>query len=146
MAIVFNKAMLARWQDCDPAGIIYYPKYFEMMSALLEDWFEEALGLAYTDLHGARRLGLPTVRISCDFVKPCRLGDTIALSLCVTHLGRSSMSLAFRGNVKGAECLRCEQTLVMISKETFRAADIPDDLRALIEPYLASDLPRKEAS
>ena len=143
---VFTKTMVARWQDCDPAGIIYYPKYFELMSALIEDWFDEALGIAYADLRAVRHLGLPTVRVACDFAKPCKHGDKIALSLCVKHLGRRSFTLTFRAQVDGAQCLRCEQTLVMISQPGFRAVDIPDDLRALMESYVASDSPRNEVS
>ena len=146
MGKIFTKTMMARWQDCYPAGIIYYPKYFELTSALIEDWFEEALGIAYADLRAVRHLGLPTVRVTCEFAKPCKHGARIALSLAVKSLGRRSFTLSFRGRVDGSQCLHCEQTLGMISQPGFRAVDILGDLRGVMELYLASDSPRNGVS
>ena len=33
------------WGDCDPAGIVFYPRYFEMFDASTSALFERALGM-----------------------------------------------------------------------------------------------------
>ena len=35
----FATEILVRFQHCDPAGIVFYPRYFEMISQSVEEWF-----------------------------------------------------------------------------------------------------------
>ena len=37
--------MRIEWGDCDPAGIIFYPRYFEVFDASTALIFEKALGM-----------------------------------------------------------------------------------------------------
>ena len=41
----FDRVILIRFQHCDPAGIVFYPRFFEFTNQVVEDWFEEELGL-----------------------------------------------------------------------------------------------------
>lgn len=132
----FTKLVTVHWKDCDVAGIVYYPRYFDMINVVTEDWFKEALGTSYADLMRTEHLGFPTVRIDCEFFLPCQYGENIEFSLTVAELGRSSLSLDFTGQIAGKPCLRANHTLVLMSKDTFSAVPIPPDLRARIEPYL----------
>jgi len=139
MARVFKKVVTAHWGDCDIAGIVYYPKFFDMINVLTEDWFKEELGTSYAELMRRHHVGFPTVRIQCDFQVPCQFGEHIELSLFVSSLGRSSLSLDLRGQVGGRECLRAAHTLVMMSRDTFGALPIPEELRARMKLFLNSD-------
>ena len=64
----FESKKLIRFQHCDPAGIVFYPQYFVLFHELIEDWFNDGLEVNYADLIAVQRLGVPTVRIECDFV------------------------------------------------------------------------------
>jgi hypothetical protein len=44
---IFYSDMLVRFSHCDPAGIVFYPQYFIMFNGLVEDWFNQGLGLNY---------------------------------------------------------------------------------------------------
>ena len=39
----FTTTRKVRFEHCDPAGIVFYPRYFEMINGTVEDWFEEDL-------------------------------------------------------------------------------------------------------
>ena len=65
---VFEVEEVVRFAHCDPAGIVFFPQYLVMLNTLHERWFGEALGVPYQHYIGERRLGLPTVRLECDFV------------------------------------------------------------------------------
>jgi acyl-CoA thioesterase FadM len=39
----FIKQEKIRFQHIDYAGIVFYPRFLEMLNGLVEDWFEEAL-------------------------------------------------------------------------------------------------------
>jgi len=132
----FNKLVTVHWQDCDVAGIVYYPRYFDMLNVVTEDWFQEALGTSYAELMRSQHLGFPTVKVDCEFFMPCQYGENIDFSLTVAALGRSSLALDFKGNIAGRPCLSATHTLVMMSKDGFSAVPIPAELRALIAPYL----------
>ena len=129
----FTRERLIRFSDCDPAGIVFYPQYFVMLNGLVEDWFNDELGIGYAALILERRIGLPTVRLEVDFQAVSRLGDPVELSLQVDRLGGRSLTLALE--VTGADGglrMRMRQVLVTTSLVTHRALDIPSDIRAAI--------------
>lgn len=99
------------FRHCDPAGIIFYPRYFEMVNDLVEAFFDEALGWPFEEL--LKTAGVPTAEIRLRFTAPSRHGDMLALQLRVTRLGRSSMGLAFRATSDNAS-LRFEGESVLV--------------------------------
>ena len=129
----FERKALVRFGHCDPAGIVYYPRYFEMLNALVEDWFTQGLGVDYAQLLGQRRVGMPTVHLIVDFKRISRMGDELTQHLCVRKLGRASLALAVEFD--GLDGLRVgfEQVLVCTSLETHATMTFPEDLRAALE-------------
>jgi len=128
-----------RFSQTDPAGYVFYPRFFEMFQAAVEDWFYEGLGLSYADRFKTG-WALPTAHSECDFLRPCRLGDQLELALFPEKVGNSSITLRFIGRVNGEECLRARQVLVVINTQKGgRPQRIDDDLRARLHRYLDSD-------
>ena len=161
---MFEKQELVRFGHCDPAGIVFYPRYFEMVNALVEDWFTQGLGVDYSVLLGQRRIGMPTVQFKVDFKRISRMGDQLSQQIRVQKLGRTSLILAIefhgadgvmepphlplRARPPGGEPVNLgrpgvdlrvafEQVLVCTSLETHLPIPFPDDLRAALE--LCSD-------
>lgn len=131
---VFERERLIRFSDCDPAGIVFYPQYFVMLNGLVEDWFNEALGIAYHSLVMERRVGLPTVRLEVDFRAVSRLGDRVLLSLQVERLGEKSLALALQcRSLDGELRLSARQVIVTTSLDTHESIPIPADVRSAIE-------------
>ena len=98
---LFSLRSLVRFTHTDPAGYVFFPRYFEMLQAVVEEWFTEALDLKYADLIIGLRLGTPTASIQCVFKKPSRLGDALEIAVLLEHVGNSSFRLRFRGGVDG---------------------------------------------
>ena len=129
----FIRERLIRFSDCDPAGIVFYPQYFVMLNGLVEDWFNDELGIGYAALILERRNGLPTVRLEVDFQAVSRLGDHVRLALQVDRLGGRSLTLSLEvSGADGGPRMRMRQVLVTTSLVTHRALDIPSDIRAAI--------------
>ncbi|MGH9758731.1 MAG: acyl-CoA thioesterase [Candidatus Acidiferrales bacterium] len=125
-----------RFADCDPAGIVFYPRYFEMFNDLVEDWCSEGLQHSFTEIVTRRGWGLPTVHTEVDFAAPSVFGETLSSSLSVSAIGASSMTLqiALRGP-EGEERVRGTIVLVLIDRKLHRPIAIPDDLRARIREF-----------
>ena len=107
----FQTSQKVLFRHCDPAGIVFYPRYFEMVNDLVEAFFAEALDWPFEDL--LRTGGVPTAEIRLRFAAPSRHGDRLILTLEVTRLGRASMGLNFRASADTGE-LRVEGASVLV--------------------------------
>jgi 4-hydroxybenzoyl-CoA thioesterase len=140
----FRVRVPIRFSHTDPAGIVYFPNYFDMFNALVEDWVNMALGLDYATLILTNRRGLPIVHAECDFLRPSRMGETLTLGVVVERLGTSSIAIRIIGEHEGEERSEPETrlvgklVLVSMSLDTHRAIPIPDDLRTAIEGYISA--------
>ncbi|MDN3921970.1 acyl-CoA thioesterase [Roseateles violae] len=132
----FERRELVRFGHCDPAGIVFYPRYFEMLNALVEDWFTDGLGIDYAQLLGARRTGMPSVRLAADFRRISRMGDWLSQRIRIEKLGRTSLGLAIAFECEDGLRVAFEQVLVCTSLDTHAAQPFPDDLRAALERAL----------
>jgi 4-hydroxybenzoyl-CoA thioesterase len=134
VGIVFEREQTVRFGHCDPAGIVYYPRYFEMLNELVEDWFAHGLGLPFAQMIGERRLGMPTARLDTRFKRISRLGDGLRQRIRVERIGGSSIALAVTFDGDDGECrVEFDQLLVCTSLETHRSQPLPADLRAALE-------------
>jgi len=133
MNAIYERRERVRFGHCDPAGIVFYPRYFEMLNAVVEDWISEGLGVSYAELLGPRRVGLPTVSLKTDFKRVSRMGDELVQRIAIRRLGRSSLTLDVE--FAGPDGLRVtfEQVLVCTSLQTHRPQEFPADLRAALE-------------
>ena len=132
----FSTQRLIRFSHCDPAGIVYFVNFFDMIGAAVEDWFREAVGLPLQEMHQKRRVGFPIVNTGCEFSRPCHLGDTLVLELAIARLGRSSIEFRIDGRVGAEAKFRARHKVAMVSLDNFKSAPIPQDMRSKMEPYV----------
>lgn len=138
-----------KWGDCDPAGLVYYPRFFGLFHDTMEAWFDRALRIPYRELILERRLGLPSVHVEADFLAPCQFGDELEVQLTLVKLGTASFTLSYRviGSDAGpspaskeGERLSGRTVCVLMDldpgQKTFRTAvPIPADLRASMQAF-----------
>jgi 4-hydroxybenzoyl-CoA thioesterase len=137
----FRKQVLVRFGDCDPAGIVFYPRYFEMFNNLVEDWHREALQFSFSEIVTTRSWGLPTVHLEADFVAPTRFGEVLSASLSVREIGATSVSLDILLQAPdGADRVRGKVVLVWIDRRVTRSIPIPDEVRARLLAFRVSDI------
>ncbi|WP_374347117.1 acyl-CoA thioesterase [Chitinimonas sp.] len=129
----FSKQYLVRFSHCDPAGIVYFPQYLVISNWLVEDWFTEGLDVSFSDMIGPRRLGLPLVKLECEFASPSRQGDMLTMDLRLVRLGRRSLTVDIDAHVAGALRMRCRQVMVQTSLDNGCSVDIPPDIRHALQ-------------
>jgi 4-hydroxybenzoyl-CoA thioesterase len=134
-ATAFESSKPIRFHHCDPAGIVFYPEYFVLFNEFVEDWFNEGLGVNFARYHIAERLGVPTVRVECDFLEPSQVGDMLRLRLSVRKIGTSSLTLAIEAGVGDAVRVRATLVIVQASLDTLRAVPFSPEFRAKLARY-----------
>jgi 4-hydroxybenzoyl-CoA thioesterase len=106
-----------RWGDCDPAGIIFYPRYFEIFDNAIAALFERALGITKLEMFTAYEFaGWPLVRTHARFLKPTRFGDDVEVESSVTF-GRTSFDVTHRLTLKGELCVEAQEKRVWIVRD-----------------------------
>lgn len=131
------------WGHCDPAGIVYFPRFFDMFHEAMESWFSACLGAPYDDVIVRRKIGFPSVHTEADFRKPTAFGESIVVELRLEHLGTSSMKLGYRivgadGEERGTGATVCAvMDLDPDSPRFRRSMPLPDDLRTAMEAFAA---------
>jgi 4-hydroxybenzoyl-CoA thioesterase len=112
MAFTNTRMVRIEWGDCDPAGIIFYPRYFEIFDASTAMLFEAALGITKFEMFKALEFsGWPLVRTQARFLKPTRFGDDVTVESSVTF-GRTSFDIEHKLSLKGELCAACSEKRV----------------------------------
>jgi 4-hydroxybenzoyl-CoA thioesterase len=117
--LVHRTHVRIQWGDCDPAGIVYFPRYFEMFDAATAALFE--------------RVG---------FKKPLLLetfgiiGDDVVIESQIAEFGRSSFKVVHRLLKNDQLAVEGKETRVWAVRDPtrpngIRAEAIPESLIAL---------------
>ena len=118
-ALSNTRTVRIEWGDCDPAGIIFYPRYFEIFDGSTALLFEAKLG--FTKFEMFKRLafsGWPLVRTQARFIRPTRFGDDVTVESTIAF-GRTSFDVTHKLSLKGELCCECSEKRVW----TVRDAD-----------------------
>lgn len=130
-----------RFAHCDPAGIVFYPRFFEIVHDAKEEFFGAALGLAFPDLFRTLNRGFPIVRLEADFLAPSRHGDVLDVAIDVARLGTSSLHLDYALGCRGEPRLNLRTVVVHTALDTGRPVPIDGALRAALERFINGDTP-----
>jgi 4-hydroxybenzoyl-CoA thioesterase len=86
-----TRTVRVAWGDCDPAGIVYYPRYFEWFDASTILLFEKATGMTkITMLEKYGGAGLALLEARAVFKLASHYGEDLAIESQVTEFRRSS--------------------------------------------------------
>lgn len=131
MAYELTQKVLFR--HCDPAGIVFFPRYFEMMNDCVEAFFADVLRHPFEALHPGA--AVPTAQIETRFAAPSRHGDHLRLSLQIARVGQSSAQYRMRAHCGAEMRFDTTATLVHVTREG-RPDPWPDALRSALTEAL----------
>lgn len=130
--MAFRYVQKVLFKYCDPAGIVFFPRYFEMMSDCVETFFEEGLDWPFQLL--LRTDSVPTASIETRFLRPSRHGDMLELVLRVEKVGRTSMSYHMQAESEGEIRFETRATLVHVDG-TGKPASWPETVRERLKDW-----------
>ncbi len=126
-----------RFAHCDPAGIVFYPRFFEIAHEAKEEWFRAIAGVPFQQYIREHGRGLPIVRLEADFFAVSRHGDELDVAITVAQLGRSSLHLHYAFGCSGEPRLAIRTVIVQTDLRTGRPVPIDGELRERIEAFRA---------
>jgi 4-hydroxybenzoyl-CoA thioesterase len=138
-----NKRMVRiEWGHCDPAGIVFYPRYFEIFDACTTALFERVLGMTkFEFLKTYEFAGYPMVDTRARFVLPTRFGDDVEIETAIKKFGRASFDVHHRLLKDGTLAVEGFETRVWV----VRVPGEPDKIKATPIPQKVIDRFKKAA-
>ena len=133
--LVNRRDVQIQWGDCDPANIVFYPRYFEMFDASTALLFERA-GFPKQEI--VRRYGLvgiPMVDTRAKFYLSSTHGDWISIESCVESFKRSSFEVTHKVFKGDALAIEAYETRVLVGRHPddparLKSAPMPDEIIA----------------
>jgi 4-hydroxybenzoyl-CoA thioesterase len=128
---VNRRTVTIDWGDCDPAGIVFYPRYFAMFDASTAALFGAALAITKHEiLKRYRIIGFPMVDTRAKFYVPSSFGDIVTIESRVRRFGGSSFEVDHRLMRGDALAVECQEKRVWAE----RNPDKPDGIRGVSVP------------
>jgi 4-hydroxybenzoyl-CoA thioesterase len=135
-----HRQVIVEWSQCDPAGIVFNSRFFELFDSSTWLLFQAALGVRPHELAMTFDImGIPLVDVRASFLKPVKFGDVVDIVSRVTEFRRSSFDVAHDFSVNGVLAVEGGETRVWAARskdnpEKIDATLIPDDVIAKFEP------------
>jgi 4-hydroxybenzoyl-CoA thioesterase len=135
-SLVSRRQLTIEWGQCDPAGIVFNSRFFELFDSSTWLLFQAALGVKPHELASVFGImGIPLVDVRANFLKPIKFGDVVEIESRVSEFRRSSFDVEHRLSVNGELSVEGGETRVWATRskddpEKIGGANIPGDVIA----------------
>ena len=129
---MFEVQQKVLFRHCDPAGIVFFPRYFEMMNDCIETFFDHGLKCPFEQF--LQTAGIPTATITTTFNRPSRHGDLLDLRLNVTRAGRTSFDYEMKCHCGNEQRFVTNATLVHIDLDG-KPTPLPDNIKQRLTDF-----------
>jgi acyl-CoA thioester hydrolase len=122
--------------DCDPAGMVFTPRYAAFAFDAVEHWLEAALQHSIVEQLSGRHAPLPVRSYTMDLRRSLRPGDTFTCTVWIEKIGTRSFTLLVAGTVDGAVAFIGHLTCVATDKARTVAAPLGEELLRRLGAYV----------
>jgi 4-hydroxybenzoyl-CoA thioesterase len=136
VAVIGKRDILIEWGHCDPAGIVFNPRFFEWFDFCTAGLFA-LVGLPKPQMlkrYGI--VGIPLVETRARFISPSKFGDTVTVESRITGFKRSSFEVEHRLINGGVLAVEGNETRVWVGRDPqdparIKSQAIPQEVIAL---------------
>jgi 4-hydroxybenzoyl-CoA thioesterase len=136
------RRLTIEWGHCDPAGIVFNPRFFEYFDWSTALLLREALGVEKAEMRAAYGVaGFPLVDSHAVFHRPARYGDEVEIVSTIAGVGRSSFDVEHKLFNGGALAVEAREKRVWVVEEAdgrLRSQPMPKDVAGRLRGERAS--------
>ena len=120
----------------DMAGIVYYPRIYDLAHRFFEESWELICGISYPKIMQEMKLGFPVVDVKSTFHLPIKYGDSVTAKISIINVGNSSCKWSYQFYNQDSLLLwTSEQVTVCVNLEKMDSVSIPKNLRNGLEGH-----------
>jgi 4-hydroxybenzoyl-CoA thioesterase len=139
---VSRRDLTVEWGHCDPAGIVFHPRFIEYFDWSCVVLFEQLAGWNKTEL--GRRFGFagfPIIDLNTKFLKPIHYDDQVQIFSTITALRKSSFEIRHCLTKSEVVAVECVQTRVWCvadpaDPKKLKSSPVPQELIACLKRSL----------
>mgnify|MGYP001366673429 CR=1 FL=1 len=123
----------------DLAGIVYYPRFWDLAHRFYEESWEYTCGVHYEEILSKYRIGFPLIHSEANFIHPMRYGDTAFCQLTIKNIGTTSVTWIYNiTNQDGIICWKATQTTVCTNMDSItEKVDIPQWMKEGLQKIIS---------
>ena len=135
-ALTNTRRVRIEWGDCDPMGIVFFPRYLAMFDDSTHYLFERALGInKFNAMLVYDFAGMPLVDLRARFLLPSRFGEDVDIESKVGEFRRSSFVVEHRLRKGDALAVECFETRVWVRRHpddpnAMQSQPVPEEVKA----------------
>ncbi|MAF89857.1 MAG: thioesterase family protein [Bdellovibrionota bacterium] len=131
---LYTQKHMLHFSHCDPAGIIFYSRVYELHHIAYENWVGKVY--SWEDWFRHKTYAFPIVHSEADYSAPMRAGQEIEIVLRKKKLSQNSYQLESSIYLGDKICAKASSIHVCVSKAGFQKAPIPDFVKECLEKTL----------
>jgi YbgC/YbaW family acyl-CoA thioester hydrolase len=121
--------------DCDPAGILFYARAYELCHSAYESMIE-SFNLE-EDYWNNDTYVVPIISSQASYRKPIKYAEEITVEVHVSGLKNSSFELTYIcRNGSGDNCIEVKTVHIFLNKKTWEKTDLHKKIRGFLEKQL----------
>jgi acyl-CoA thioester hydrolase len=131
------------WDECDPDGMVHIVNYYRWMDQALHALMLEA-GFGHRAIYEKFGAYVPAVEASARCTAPLRFDDPVTIEAEISHWGRRSFRLEYRGYCGSRRVFEGMEARVWATIEDgeARSAAIPDAFRHALAELASVPIPK----
>ena len=132
---MFTSKRKINFYDCDPAGILFYAKIYELCHSVYEEMIKN-FGLNENYWTNEDYV-VPIIHSEATYHKPLVYNSFVEIELSVSSISTSAFKLAYScKNDNGELCVEVKTIHVFVDKKTWKKKQIKEEVREGLEKYL----------
>lgn len=125
----FSVRRRVRWGECDPAGVMYTPRFADFVVDAFLEFLEHLLGAPLEARLRELDCGTPAMSLNLEFERSLWPGELVTLSVGVAEVRRRSFDLLVRATMEdGQPAFRARLGIVCVYHTRREARAIPEPL------------------
>jgi 1,4-dihydroxy-2-naphthoyl-CoA hydrolase len=125
---MFKVKRKINFYDCDPAGILFYARIFELCHSVYEEMIQ-SFDLK-EDYWSNEDYLVPIIHSEATYQKPIKYNTVVEIELSAKTVSNSAFKLEYKCRNKTSElCIEVETTHVFVDKKTWKKKEIKNEIR-----------------
>lgn len=131
---MFTGKRRINFYDCDPAGILFFAKLFEISHSVYEEMIDSfKLNLNYWN---SEKFAVPIIKANGEYFRPINPGDEMKINLSVTLLKENSFQLTYEWLNSDGEMAASARTVhVFVDRSKWKKISIPEEIGKKLESH-----------
>src|SRR5271170_316903 len=133
-AVPFSIRRRVKWGDCDPAGVVYTPRFSDYVVEVFLEFSAHLIGSPLQEKLRELDLGLPAKAITLEFKRSLWPDQVFDMSVRVGPIRTRTFDLSIRATTpEGIPLFDATLSPICVRPETRESCAIPDLLRQKLE-------------